>query len=572
MPSLYFANPAGFFALLTLPLILAIHLLQRRNRVVEISTLFLLEPALRESVGGRRIERLRQSTPLWLQLVAAILLAVCLASPRLIRATSVQQVVIVLDSSASMQAFRSETLAALARLVDQLSRTAARTEWLLLESDRSLPTLFNGTEITALLEAAQGWNPSSGAIDPADTFRSLAVGKNTVRLYFTDHPVELAEGVQVISVGRALQNVGITGARISASEDRWEVLVKNHGTQPQTRTWQLNENTPTPLELAPGQAITLGGAFTAGQITLTLSSDAFALDDRLTLVRPKSKPLHVSVQSEKVFLASLVASLAEVVRFTNLDTATLILAADRFTVEFPKLGGAFLFREESDVPEKLLPGTVVATSHPLVRDLNWQGLLIRVADTRPSPVAEGEEVLLWAGEFPLLTLRYRGSFPVLGWKFDPTHSNIEKLPAFVLLFHRFANLAREQSRLPVTDNFELRQPLNPGPTDGALVLKSAGEPPVEISAAAAAFVRAPAGPGLFELKEKNGRLLVSGAANFADHREADFRRASPSEFTAEWMESLRERHAETDLLFPLLLGLAAVALGAYWAWPWRVKK
>jgi len=572
MPSLYFANPAGFFALSILPVILAIHLLQRRNRVVEISTLFLLEPALRESVGGRRIERLRQSIPLWLQLLAATLLALCLAGPRLIRPTSIQQVVIVLDSSASMQAFRAETLATLERLARQLASSAARTEWLLLESDRSRPTLFNGTEIVALLAAAEGWQPTSGAVDPTETFRSLAGGKSALHLYLTDHPATFADGIHVVSVGRVLQNVGIAGMRVATSDNQWEVLVKNYGTQPQTRSWQIDQAPPTTLRLEPGQTITLQGTFTQEKIILSLSPDAFALDDRLPLVRPKARPLHLSIRSEKKFLPPLADSLAGVVRFTNLDTATLLITADRGTPSLPALGGAFLFQEEPVAPEKFLPGTVVATGHPLVQDLNWQGLLIRVSDISPPTLAEGEETLLWAGDFPLVTLEMRGRLPVLRLRFDPTHSNLDRLPAFVLLFHRFASLVREQSRVATTDNFELGQPLPTGPTQGALLLAAEGEAALEIAPEAAAFARAPRLPAFFTLSEKTGRLLVSGASGFADNREADFQQASPVDDTANLLQTLRTQNAGTDLLFPLLLLCAGVALGAYWTWPWRVKK
>ena len=58
---IFFANPAGLWALLALPVIVAIHCLQERARHRRVSTLFLLERVAPESVSGATFERLRNS-------------------------------------------------------------------------------------------------------------------------------------------------------------------------------------------------------------------------------------------------------------------------------------------------------------------------------------------------------------------------------------------------------------------------------------------------------------------------------------------------------------------------------
>ena len=67
-----FGNPLGFLALAGIPAVLFIHLLQVRSRRVQVTTLFLLEPRAFEREGGRKIERLRTSLLLWLQLLAVV--------------------------------------------------------------------------------------------------------------------------------------------------------------------------------------------------------------------------------------------------------------------------------------------------------------------------------------------------------------------------------------------------------------------------------------------------------------------------------------------------------------------
>ena len=108
-----FANPAGFWALLAIPAIVLIHFLQRQSVELPVSTLFLLETLDKESVGGKRFERIRQSLPLWLQILVALLLAWVLAAPRWERSGAVQRIAIVVDCSASMAAFRDEAMISL---------------------------------------------------------------------------------------------------------------------------------------------------------------------------------------------------------------------------------------------------------------------------------------------------------------------------------------------------------------------------------------------------------------------------------------------------------------------------
>ena len=67
IPTMSFAHPAALWCLLGLPVVLAIHFLQRRSRRQVVTTLFLLQQLRRESEVGNRFERLRASIPRWLQ-------------------------------------------------------------------------------------------------------------------------------------------------------------------------------------------------------------------------------------------------------------------------------------------------------------------------------------------------------------------------------------------------------------------------------------------------------------------------------------------------------------------------
>ena len=106
------ANPAGLWGLLGVPALLAVHFLQQRSRRAVTSTWFLIEPLVPRSVGGRNWERLILSRQLWLQLLAVVLATWVLVQPRWAFPESTQTIVLVLDSSARMAAFRPAAAAA----------------------------------------------------------------------------------------------------------------------------------------------------------------------------------------------------------------------------------------------------------------------------------------------------------------------------------------------------------------------------------------------------------------------------------------------------------------------------
>ncbi|MEM6883726.1 MAG: hypothetical protein AAF571_01750 [Verrucomicrobiota bacterium] len=71
----------------------------------------------------------------------------------------------------------------------------------------------------------------------------------------------------------------------------------------------------------------------------------------------------------------------------------------------------------------------------MVKDLSWDGLLSSGAELwnmRP-----GDQVLAWQGKRPLIVLGQVGSEPSLIFNFDFEHSNASRLPATIVLLHRY---------------------------------------------------------------------------------------------------------------------------------------
>lgn len=506
---LVLANPWGLLALTGLLAVVAIHLLRRRSRRVAVSTLFLVEQALPSSEGGKKLRRLRNSWPLWLQLLAVVTLSLLLAQPRWQTLVPTQSIAVVLDSSASMSALREPILKELTTLLRQRAAQAEHTEWAIIGSDSA--RLGTGREVDAVItQVAANWQPILRAHDNQEAFRlarSLVGAKGSV-IFLTDHPSDNPPPtVQWISVGQAIDNVGFLGG--IANGDRWQALVKNFSPSDRTVHWRVQGAADwQSSSLAAGQMLTLEGGFPAGvnKVALELEGDQFTLDDTLPIIRETLKPLTVRESDDQTFrpLLDQVVTMAEPYTLSSLPDVRLEiyspLAPQAVT------GAAIIFVSDASKSLKPLTGLIVAEADPLMENLAWQGLIAH--DTFIVPPQPGDEVLLWQGSRPLIFRRGSPNAPQLVFNFDVRQSNASRLPAFPLLLHRFFAEIRSGKIAPESRNVETSQ---------SLAVAGAGKS------------LAPALPGFFTVKDATGeRTLFDGAAQFSDPRESDFRQAGRS--------------------------------------------
>jgi hypothetical protein len=592
--SFFFANPWGLLALSAMPAIVAIHFLQEKSRRVRTSTLFLLEHAQPTSTEGIRLERFRNSVPFWMQLLAALALAWLLADPRWIRADSRQTVAVVLDSSASMQAFREETLAALATKLRAWQATAARTDWHLLETGPRRPPLYAGRNLAELLAAAQTqWQPTLGTHPLSESLATavaLAPSPSGAVVLATDRITDLPANVSVLSVGKPFANVGISGGSVDMQDGKpiWRALMTNHGDAAAARKLSLRVagddgrpqgeplGRPEPIALEAGQSRTLEGEWPAGEtgrIVLALAPDRFAFDDTLPLVKPALRRVRVANR-----LTGPVAALVERMVTVAADvevvqpSAASDLSIDRVGAE-PTVSGVILDipataadepqngeKEDGAQPAKTVafdPAWVAAEDHPLTRDLGWGGLLTGPAGALQ--LVATDEPLLWKGGRPLAFIR-RTVLPggrrieSLVLNFDLTHSTAAKTPAVVVMLQRFIEQVRREIGRGWTDNFE---------TDQAIDLPGGRQ------------ARSPQIPGFFSLPldgsagDADDRPVVRGAAQFADSRESDFRGAAPVDTLDELRLERALKQSVEDPWAPLWVAVATAAL--FVAWGWRAR-
>jgi len=490
----------------------------------------LLDQLAPESSQGSRFERLRHSKNLWLQLFAILLFTWLLCQPRWVRSDSLQNVVIVLDSSASMSAFATQARHAIAEKSRMLAAAAANTEWTLIESLPNRKKLYVGPNREEMLASFANWHPDGGGHDIEASLRTamgIAHGKGLVVLV-TDRLFPIPTGVDRLAVGFPIENLGFTG--LQADAKGWRVLVRNFGSQPARRVWKIDGRPQGTLELAPGAMSELRGGFPSNveQLVLTLEADAFTLDDSLPFVRPAPKTIGIFCEEGTPFDAFF-RKFAATIPGSRSDSRDLSLMT--FDSVKPGTGSCIAVVDHAGLPRKLLSGRIVAENHPLVEGLNWQQLL--VSETASMVLRESDDVLLSQGARPLIVLRYENEKHLFVVNFDLRHSNALQLPSFVLALNRFVEFVRADLPYVESINAELGQELSNGE-------------------------RAPDVPGFFD------RARVRGAAHFADAREADFREAASGDSVSGLAATLKLTNTEQDFLMPLwTLALIGICLATW---------
>ncbi len=596
--SFFFANPWGLLGLAAIPAIVAIHFLQEPSRRIRASTLFLLEHARPAGEGGIRFVRFQHSLPFWMQILAACALAWLLADPRWVRAEPRQTVAVVLDSSASMQAFRTQTLAALRNRLRQWSQAASRTDWHLLETGPRRPPLYAGPSLDELLEAAdRRWQPVLGRhpfTDAVVAARMLAAAPSGGVILVTDRSADVPADVAVLSVAEPRSNVGFSGGRVDLTDgqDLWRVLITNHSDTPQTRELTLRDAgsgdlaagqplaPPQTIELAAGQSRTFSAAWPADaseRIVLALTADSLPIDDTLPLVKPAPRRVRLANRLSGPageLLVKMLAAADGVDRVLDDSPPDLVLNALGSEPELPAVLVA-VAAEAADTAtgdeasgkaaaEKRAfdPAWVAAEDHPLVRDLGWGSLLSGSAGE--ASLSAADTPLLWKDGRPLAFLQPtqgatgRGSESlVLNWNLDT--STAGRSAAVVVLLARFVDEVRRQIPRSWAENVETGQ---------AIPLPGGRQQ------------RAPEQPGFFTLPiptqnlpvgsagaESGGesRPLLTAAAQFADARECDLRDAMALDtLDAIRLERIVKRSVE-DPWAPLWIVAAAAALLLAWS-------
>lgn len=570
----HFTNTAGLWALLGIPVLLAIHFLHHRTRERLTATLFLLESLAPEAATGRTWDRLRTSRALWLQLLSVLLLAWVLAAPCWVREDAEQTVVFIMDDSADMAPFRGEAVRAVAGDMEAIGKQGIPTTWVVMGSRPSRLPFYRGNNSAAALQSLNQWTPNAATHDLSPSLRTaeaLAGTAGFTRLV-TCTAGRVPSGQNARGVGRIIGNAGFAGITPveSPSGPGWRIAVKNNtpsplrktvtihdGGQPREQALLLNPNAVTEFEYAlpPG----------CDRATLRLPEDEFPLDDCLLLVRPVPKQVAVNMQTPEKTAAvfrKIQSGLPGFFAKASGDAITTlhILTEDKAQQPRPP-GPAIILGNTATEPGGRY--AVTAEQHPLTDGLNWSGLLTPGAGgMKPG---EKAAILLWQENAPLAWLE-NGSL-YLNWSWE--NSNADRLPASVLMVRRFMESVQAQAPGALTENLPGGTRLNLPEGSRVLHTLPGGE-----RRESAFSGRLPEETGLVEITgpQPDSSPLFRGAVWFSDARMGDFAHCSAFDSGLRNLRQEMKRHLAPDPLIPLWLALAGLALTASWIPPTPTRR
>ena len=247
-----FAYPLALLALLSIPLILALHLLRPRPSRVVLSTTTLWQAAHNDRTQNLGLRRLLRNLSLVLLLAAALALGLALAGPQwLTHAGERDDTVLVLDVSASMKTRSGigttrfdQALAEAGRIIDGLPREGRML--VMTSGHKALLRTGFETDRGALRRVLSQLRAGDEAGRPREALAlalSLLRDREHGRIYFVTDGAFASDvdpgSPQVVFriVGGRAQNVAITRFDFRqelASEDRFQVLmtVRNYTDAP----------------------------------------------------------------------------------------------------------------------------------------------------------------------------------------------------------------------------------------------------------------------------------------------------------------------------------------------------
>lgn len=530
-----FTTPLGLVALLGVPLVLALHLFQRRFPPREVSALFLWREHDQSSPAGRRRQKLVRTPSFWCELLAALLLGLALGGPQACGSQPAEHLVVVLDASASMTArppgqTDASSLADQARsaVTERIDELPADSRCTLISSGRR-PQLLAGPAALPgeAKDALDRWIPGLGSHGPEDTLAlATEVSGGGSVLFVTDHapPSSLPPAVELLAIGRPAGNLAIAAASRTRSSDgqgeRVTFVVQSFDERPRHAQLELSLAQPDGTKAAAIKTLALdlepGGRVTQTielprleePLKLSLPPDALELDNHAWLVPNPERILNLAttLSPELCRALGLTSSAADDPGAASIDRLLQLIPSStlapspetaHLVIAGAETGGprTWTLALEAPGPERvdLLGPFLKALGSPLVQGTTLQGIVWSHAAGFEPP----GEPLISAGNTPLYTRAGR----VFHLSLDPTRSTLMRSPDWPILLTNLAEARRAELPGPARTNLR---------TGGELVyrvlepshfrLSGVSIDPIEADAREELLLAMPPRPGLFELE------------------------------------------------------------------------
>lgn len=581
-------NPSGAWAFLMLLPIIALYLLRRRAKHTPVPSLLLWKQAQNRTQQARPFHRLRPQMLLWLQILAAILLALALMRPTTVGGLQ-GECVLIFDLSASMQCENEngETRLDAARrqavaLLEGMNQNAVTV----LAAGHDLEQkLVRSTDEAAIYAAIERLNAQNGGDTVAQAI-SLAVAMRqeapALAIYVFSDTADAPEGVNLIAVGERVPNRAVAGLTLSEQNGAMVAFARARNTGDQTeatmecyadgvlcdvRTVQLPANAETSVRFTvPEGTRSVEARFT--------NADACAFDDARFAVstRPQTHTA-LLVTEQNVFLQralalddTLMVLLTSPQDIDQSQTYDLLVYDGVLPEALPETGAVLALQPTGEVlgislgenaaqagTLRQAPGMLAAE---LCEHLVWDNVSVRSF----LPLTGGTPVALCGAETAIAISERAGRrAAVIG--FDLHDSNLPLKADFPVLVQNLLGYLLPDTVAQIADAVcgePITLPLNPR-TEAAYVRTPSGKL-VETSSGMLSDTNE---MGIYHLQEQlyGGDVNETAFVLHAPIQESDTQAVSESQADTQTNENLTGRREWSILLLLLCFALLIVEWG-----------
>ena len=605
-------NPWGLLALLSIPVILAIHLFRQRfpERIVAGTHLWASLTEVRQA--GRRLDRLPLSRSLFFELLAALAVTIVLCRPQFQPAEQALHLVVVLDDSASMLSRPAGRPSFVESAIETIEERSQRPDakvvlTVLLTGPRPIMLAGPSVSFAEASESLAQWRPTATKHDPhtaLELARQLADETGQV-LFITDSQPETAEAIDYISVGQSIDNVGFTASRFNPATQTAPATaflrIRNFsdalasvdvrlnsvtasvgdGKDQESTSEQIDQRTVRiEADSAASIEVPLPAGCTHVVARLTTARDSLSLDNAVELLRPPSRTIRFGFDlPEDDFRQRAVSRAVETLDFvtpSESSDAHIVFGTLQTKPSGPNQWVVSL-------AEQTEPGSkdTVDISGPYVRD-------------RRSPIMTGVtfDGVISAGIgsvealFPLISSGDRVLFgqrtlpdgqPAWHLNMDLNRSTLIDSPDWPILLSNIVDQRRsilpglERSNFRIGENvqFRNRRPESDSPAKWTLARQVSGTTngvvPTPITAGRQIDIgpHLLKSPGVYEIRSDE-TLIDRFAVNFHDAAESNLQSLTPGESVLPPSSDLETLDSPFTWLTILALGCGLVAVVANW--------
>ena len=424
--------PAGAWAFGSIVVVLALYILRRRAKEIEVPSLLLWQKTDSSQEASRPFQRLRRQWLLILQLLLAVLLSLALMRPALIGGMH-GEIVFIFDVSASMQAEVNgvsrirEAVEDAQGLVDGMQDGDAVT---ILTAGSSVGQVLARSSdkqkiksLLSRLEAENGTADMDGAVSLAQAMRRDMPELSIV--IYTDSYVSKGEGAEVRIVGKAADNRSVLSLQCSEQQDGLTAFARiaNYGADAEVAVecyadGVLCDIRTLPLVQGEEQSVQFVVPMEAQSVWVQLATpDALAADDvRYWVAQEKTQWRVLLVTEGNVFMEKVLALREDVQVFRataedaqNADGFDLYVLDGGAAAALPE-NGAILAIAPTDEVEGIQMGALVentgnlrAQSGALAQAMVQNTLLSDIALRAIGPLTGGQSILT-SGEHTVMAV------------------------------------------------------------------------------------------------------------------------------------------------------------------------